>query len=238
MNPFAQSRCLLCHEVILPEIGWGVLFARKKEQHVCHGCQAKFEEITGERCRICSRPFLHLGESFRHGDLCNDCVRWEEDPEWSCLLDQNISIFYYNDFLKETIARFKFRGDYAIAKIFIEQIKLKLIQQPPDLFVPIPLSPDRLYERGFNQTEALITESGLTPAHLLTRIHTEKQSKKSRQERIHVPQVFQLASQINLQDQTITLIDDIYTTGSTLRQAAKLLKGAGATHIKSITIAR
>jgi competence protein ComFC len=176
-----------------------------------------------------------MDEQFRHGDLCNDCVRWEADPEWKGYLDQNISLFQYNDFLKEVIARFKFRGDYIIAKAFAEQIKSKLAKLEYDFLVPIPLSEERLYERGFNQAEALLTVAGYTPTPLLTRIHSEKQSKKSRTERIHVPQVFQVSEN---ESGKILLIDDIYTTGSTLRHAAKILKEAGAERIQSITLAR
>jgi competence protein ComFC len=224
--------------MILPTIGWGALFSAEKERLLCTTCEHKLEKISGERCRICSRPFSQLDEQFRHGDLCNDCVRWEEDPEWSGYLEKNVSLFQYNDFLKEVIARFKFRGDYIIAKIFAEQIKLELAQLDYDLLVPIPLSEERLYERGFNQAEALLTESGFTSTLLLTRIHSEKQSKKSRTERIHVPQVFQVSEDPGVNGKTILLVDDIYTTGSTLRHAAKLLKGAGAARIQSITLAR
>lgn len=238
MKLFPVPRCLICHEVLSPNIGWGSLFSREKEQYLCPSCNSRFEKISGERCRICSRPFFQLEEQFRHHDLCHDCVRWEEDAEWSGFLDKNVSIFQYNDFLKEVIARFKFRGDYVLAKVFAEHVKQKLSEEDGGLLVPIPLSNERLYERGFNQAEALLMESGFEPARLLTRVHTEKQSKKSRSDRIHVSQVFQLSTDVNLQGQTIILIDDIYTTGSTLRHAAKLLKGAGADSIRSITLAR
>jgi competence protein ComFC len=238
MNPFPQTYCLLCHEILKPTISWVTLFSQEKEQLVCPSCLSKLEKITGECCRICSRSFLQLDEQFRHGDLCNDCVRWEEDPEWSGFLEKNVSIFHYNDFLKETIARYKFRSDYVIAKAFAEEIQQEMAELGSDYLVPIPLSEQRLYERGFNQAEALIVEAGFTPTRLLSRVHSEKQSKKSRMERIHVPQVFQISSELDLTGKTITLIDDIYTTGSTLRHAAKLLKVAGAAKINSLTFAR
>ncbi|MCQ6278684.1 ComF family protein [Bacillus sp. EB600] len=238
MNLFPQLRCLLCHEIILPTIGWNALFSAEKEKLLCAACEGKLEKISGECCRICSRPFSQLDVQFRHGDLCNDCVRWEEDPEWSGYLDKNVSLFHYNDFLKEVIARYKFRGDYLIAKVFAEQMKSELALLDYDFLVPIPLSEERLYERGFNQAEALLAESGYTPTSLLTRIHSEKQSKKSRNERIHVPQVFQVSEDRELNGKLILLVDDIYTTGSTLRHAAKVLKGAGADRIQSLTLAR
>lgn len=238
MDLFPQSRCLICHEIIQPAVSWSALFAEEKEKHLCSSCENKLERINGDCCRICSRPFVYLEEQFRHGDLCNDCVRWEEDSEWGSFLEKNVSLFLYNDFLKEVIARFKFRGDYILAKAFAEFLQKKMAQMTYDLLLPIPLSAERLYERGFNQAEALISESGFTPARCLTRIHSEKQSKKSRLERIHFPQVFQLAEGINVQGKKILLIDDIYTTGSTLRHAAKLLKRAGAERIQSLTLAR
>lgn len=238
MNLFRQDRCLICHEPILPSIGWRPLFSVEREQVICLGCEGKLEKIEGETCLICGRPFQLLDERFRIEDLCHDCFRWEEDPEWQGYLEKNHSIFLYNDFLKELIAKFKFRGDYTLAKVFIHYIIEKLAKIEWDLLIPIPLSTDRLYERGFNQAAALITVSGFAPAEILTRIHSEKQSKKSRKERIHLPQVFQVESNIDLQTKKVVIIDDVYTTGSTLRHAAKLLQAAGATSIQSLTIAR
>lgn len=234
MNP----RCLVCHEIIYTPVGWRTIFSAEKEQLLCTSCEKKLEKIEGERCRICSRPFQLIEERFRHDDLCNDCVRWEEDPEWHGFLDRNIAILHYNDFLKEVIAKFKFRGDYLLVKVFAALFKEELQKHEIDLFVPIPLSEERLYERGFNQAEALLIEAGLTPSTILTRVHSEKQSKKSRSERIHLPQVFQISAGADFAGKKVILIDDIYTTGSTIRHAAKLLKGAGAESIQSLTIAR
>ena len=143
----------------------------------------------------------------------------------------------YNDFLKEIIARYKFRGDYILAKAFSLFIKERLKDKHFDYLVPIPLSGERLYERGFNQSAALIHEAGYTAKELLQRIHSEKQSKKSRQERIHQKQVFELLP-ADIKNKSILLIDDIYTTGSTLYHAAKVLKTGGAASIYSLTLAR
>ncbi|WP_322746503.1 ComF family protein [Cytobacillus oceanisediminis] len=143
----------------------------------------------------------------------------------------------YNDFMKETIARYKYRGDYILARAFSSLIREKLKAQTFDYLVPIPLSPERLYERGFNQSAALIHEAGFTATEWLQRTHTEKQSKKSRQERIYQKQVFKLLP-ADIENKSILLIDDIYTTGSTLYHAAKVLKTGGAASIYSITLAR
>jgi competence protein ComFC len=230
------SRCLICYQIIYQDIGWRRIILPSKEPVICMTCRKGLEKIEGEICRGCGRPFTLLDDQYRHGELCHDCLRWEEDPEWHGYLDRNISVFIYNPFLKEVMARFKFRGDYVLSKVFAEFIKEKL--PDADIYVPIPLSRERLYERGFNQAEAMIVETGLQPSPILSRVHSEKQSKKNRMERIHVPQVFQLNDDVTLEGKRIILVDDIYTTGSTLRHAAKLLKGAGAASIESVTVAR
>jgi competence protein ComFC len=219
-------------------MGWTALLSPEKEKLICSICEGKLEKISGETCRICCRPFSTIDEQFRNDDLCYDCARWEEDPEWRGFLEKNESIFQYNAFFKEVLARFKFRGDYILSKVFAHSLADRLTTMDRNLFVPIPLSNKRLYERGFNQAEAIIVEAGFSPTHLLTRVHSEKQSKKTRSERIHLPQVFQIRDEINIEDKNIVLIDDVYTTGSTLRHAAKLLRKAGAKQICSITLAR
>lgn len=290
---FPKTVCVICHEIITPRLGWNAFFEKQKDETVCCNCLKQFQRITGETCAICHRPFSSLEPQYRHDDICHDCYRWEQDPEWGGTLQQNKSLYVYNDFLKEVIARFKFRGDYLLATAFAQQIREMLAPErdrqgsgklqkksvnkmveramgkshrklnnelievttqsdgqtdkplqtddslsSKQLFIPIPLSDERLYERGFNQAEALLVKAGLSPTFVLQRIHTEKQSKKSRTERIHIQQVFKLTDPYLVKDKMIVLMDDIYTTGSTLRHAAKLLKEAGASSVHSFTIAR
>ncbi|WP_331435273.1 phosphoribosyltransferase family protein [Bacillus sp. SA1-12] len=73
---------------------------------------------------------------------------------------------------------------------------------------------------------------------LLWRTHHEKQSKKSRMERLAAENVFSYASSSKIEDKQILLVDDIYTTGSTLRNAAKLLVDNGAKTVFSLTLIR
>ncbi|MCM3574121.1 ComF family protein [Mesobacillus subterraneus] len=232
------SLCLICHGEIESAFSWRTLFGDEKASNVCGECNKNFAPITGEVCEVCGRPFANLEAEYRVGNLCYDCKRWEEDEHWSGSLDQNRSLYRYTDFTKEVVAKFKFRGDYILAKIFAEDLRQALQAFQYDYIVPIPLSAERLYERGFNQAEALITTAGFKPTRLLSRVHTEKQSKKSRSERIHIEQVFKLETDLNLNSKTIVLIDDIYTTGSTLRHAAKILKDNGAAKVYSFTLAR
>jgi competence protein ComFC len=238
MNLFQANHCLICHKEIDAEIGWKELFLRTEEKVICRECDESFEELKGALCKICGRRLLGLDSQFIDGEICYDCIRWEKDPEWEGVLSRNISLYTYNGFLQELIARYKYRGDYILANVFKQKIKRNIETLKPDFIIPIPLSTERLYERGFNQAEALIITAGHTPSHPLTRNHTEKQSKKSREERIHLHKIFNISTSATFEAKNILLIDDIYTTGSTLRHAALPLKQAGAANIMSLTLAR
>jgi len=229
-------RCLYCGEGINLSIGWGNLLLREEEILLCDHCTKQLVPIEGECCVRCSRPFEGLAKEFRKGEFCYDCVRWEGDKEWKGILERNVSLYEYNEFLKGVISRYKFRGDYVLSKFLCKGLKKVLKEY--DLFVPIPLSNERLYERGFNQAEALILQAGLKPTFVLKRTHTEKQSKKSREDRIRLSNVFKIASEEEIVCKKVLLVDDIYTTGSTVLHAAKLLKRQGALSVSSFTVAR
>jgi competence protein ComFC len=228
--------CLYCEIPIKETVTWRGLF-HSEPQYLCAECQKGLQWIGGKRCVHCSRSLGMLPEELKKGEVCRDCYRWEEDPNWKGILQKNTSLLEYNDFLKGYLARYKYRGDYILAKAFGTQLTNRLKPLQFDHIIPIPLSNERQYERGFNQSAALLEEAGFPPSHLLTRSHSEKQSKKSRQDRLQQKQIFSLTS-TNLTGQSILLFDDIYTTGTTLRQAAKLLKEAGAKQVTSLTLAR
>lgn len=230
-----MHRCLFCNEKMQEILTWRSLLLKVEKKMICEDCETRLEKIGGEICQICSRE---LEEKFRMGDLCLDCVRWEKDEKWKGHLAKNVSLFHYNEYLKDIIAKYKYRGDYALAEAFVPFLRERIKDMDFDIMTVIPLSGERLQERGFNQAQALTDLLGFETMELLTRLHTEKQSKKSREERISLPQVFQVAASDAIQNKSILIVDDIYTTGSTIRHAAKALKSAGTTKVSSITLAR
>ncbi|WP_113930726.1 ComF family protein [Bacillus sp. P14.5] len=234
-----NTHCLDCHSEIDYPVSWNSFLFTPKERWLCGKCESQLQFITGERCGICSRPLSLLEPQHIKEGTCLDCLRWEQDPKWAESLTKNTSLFLYNEYLKGYLAKFKYRGDYILAKAFSASIGEAASTMNTNLIVPIPLSAERLQERGFNQAEALASVAGLQTQHLLIREHSEKQSKKSRQERIHSETVFALSpDQPDITNQSILLIDDIYTTGATLRHAAQCLKRAGAKQVCSLTLAR
>lgn len=243
-----MMRCLICHQPINETITWSTLFTLsswQNEPQICHPCNQKLELITGEQCRSCSRPFSKLDNKFRKQDICNDCFLWERQSGWQDLLTKNISIFYYNDFLRELLAQFKFRGDHEIVKIFTSYMQNKFKQtfdqKNPPIILPVPLSAERLYERGFNQAYSLASLLNVPIEDILARTHSEKQSKKKKAERIVTDSPFLLKQDIQLDryyNKSLLIIDDIYTTGTTLRQIAKTLGSLSPKSINSLTLAR
>ncbi len=230
------NNCLYCEDDLVEVLSWRGLF-HSEPQFLCEECLVQLEKIEGERCNGCSRSLDGLPSNLVKEDVCLDCHRWEQNPNWKGILDHSHSFFHYNDFIKDYLARYKYRGDYALSQAFSHTIKLYLAKRKYDLIIPIPLSDERLYERGFNQSTALLQKAEVRPSEILTRSHSEKQSKKTRSERLRQEQVFQLTEGV-VKDKNILLFDDIYTTGTTLRQAAKLLKEAGAAEVSSLTLAR
>ncbi len=229
-----MMHCLICHCQLSTGDSWFSFFFPKLQSLLCEECSGKLEPIQGEVCMQCGRPMAGLPHAYKLGDQCLDCSKWQENGE---VLDCNCSVYVYNDFMKEIMTLFKFRGDVALAKAFASPLKAIFSRQFSSCaVVPIPLSQDRLVERGFNQAEVLASLLGVKIYEdALKRTHAKKQSKKSRRERMMSESPFEILA---LPSQRILLIDDIYTTGTTVRQAAALFRQKGATFVASLTLVR
>jgi competence protein ComFC len=141
--------------------------------------------------------------------------------------------------MKEVLALYKFRGDAVLAKLFKEELKKIYTTHFQNLLiVPIPLGEERLYERGFNQSLFLAQQLDVEIVEALAKHETGKQSKKGRSDRMDGENHFYVAQPDAIRDRNILLLDDIYTTGTTIRMAAKRLKDAGAKEISSLTLVR
>lgn len=223
--------CLWCDNPIVPLISWDNIFILAKPKPLCNACADKLEMLQGNRCRYCSRP--------SDNPTCSDCKRWKEDALRDSITF-NYSIYGYNSFMQDVIAKWKYRGDYVLGTMFrqqfIQAFKEKFAHIEKDaLIVPIPLSEERLGERGFNQAKVLAEFLPLKRKEIITRVHGEKQSKRSRSERISTTNPFLMTNTIN---KPVILVDDIYTTGTTLRHAGALLKKHGCPEVYAFTLIR
>ncbi|MEN1967326.1 ComF family protein [Lentibacillus sp. N15] len=224
--------CLWCNQPMNPELNWSKLLFLSKPTNLCQTCEKQLQWITGNRCSQCSRVSDAL--------LCDDCQRWAQKFDQDDVLNRNYSVFAYNETIKEMVAKWKYRGDYILGNIFKHYFYRTYRQQLSSLHkqmiaVPIPLSEQRLQERGFNQAKMLADFIPLQQAELLSRMHGEKQSKKTRKERLSAENPFNLTKRVN---KPVLLVDDIYTTGTTLRHAAGLLKQNGCPGVFALTLIR
>lgn len=228
-----MGKCLYCFHDLDIRLSWRRLFFLEKEPVLCDECSKKLEPISGCTCPLCGRPN-------ERSEWCADCHQWEKHPDFQGVLKRNRSVFRYNDFMKEVLTRFKFRGDAILAEMFRESF-LKAFQvrsYESYLLLPIPLSKERLLERGFNQAKLLAELLPLPIIEPLRKRDSTKQSKKPRKDRIVSRNLFTLMDPKLVVDQNIMIIDDIYTTGATVRQAAEILLRAGAKTVESFTLVR
>lgn len=236
-----MRHCLWCDEPFVERITWNRLFNLSKDPPICEKCRQSLRFISGEICRYCGRMRERALEYYFHADVCHDCHRWESNPAWQGVLTKNRSLFVYNRFLKNILSRYKFRGDIAVIEAVRDDWQSLLKNAPADaVIVPIPLSSERLYERGFNQSLVLaqLLDRPLEDC-LLRANHEEKQSKKTRTERLETREdIFKLKEGVNVRGKKVIVIDDIYTTGATIRHAARILLRAGAKSVSSYTLAR
>lgn len=229
-----MNRCLICHIELEKTATWrSVFFLDEQTRNCCEDCSSKFSLIEGTVCPICNR-------SQTEEKTCYDCERWLADPVFGTVLTDNRSVFHYNEFMKDLIARYKYRGDARLANLFQQPLHTSFMNNFASdyLLVPIPLSKKRLYERGFNQARLLAEQLNAPIIEPLRRVHFEKQSKKTRYERLQTENVFFINDSSEILSKKLLLIDDIYTTGTTLRHAAKLLVENGAESVSSLTLIR
>ena len=174
--------------------------------------------------------------------------------------DRNIiNIFSYdNQLIKKAIWSLKFRNKKRLAKIFAEILYDRILEDLNDLqtfknfteplLIPIPVSKKRFRERGYNQCELIAKElcklDGnnsfiLEKQNLIKIIDTPHQSRaKNRKERLeNLKDSFRVRFPEKIKSRNIILLDDITTTGTTLREADKILRQNGARKIICLTMA-
>lgn len=218
-------RCPMCEDIILP--GRGL---------VCPDCKQKLPYIGERGCCCCGRP-LDAEEK----EYCRDCVRKDH------AFDQGISVWGYNETVRRSIHRYKYRQKREYAAFYIEEMtKLlagKLFLWEPELLIPIPVHKSRLRQRGYNQA-ALLAEGLSRRLSIPMREDILIRSKKTlpqkelsvRERRNNLRQAF-TAVKGSLAPDPVVLVDDIYTTGATMDVAAGLLKKAGVARVYFITLA-
>jgi len=203
----------------------------------CSGCDAALVFIRSPLCPCCGIPFACGADH-----LCGDCLTD------SSAFDLARSLLSYRPPVSDLILSLKFNGNLAgIAtfKALVARSPLLDALVEPDILLPVPLHADRLRERGFNQ--ALVIAKGCLPAWqekiqtgvlLRSRPSTPQSLLSGTARRRNLHNVFSLAEPGRVAGAKVLLVDDVYTTGSTVNECSKILRQAGAERIEVFTLAR
>ena len=223
-------RCVWCGNDVTADSGISSLFLWNSRP-ICRECQQLFHSLEKEPiCPGC-------GRLMEDAAFCYDCIRWKEIDSY---FPMNQALYVYDEQAKEFMERYKFVGDCAVAFLIKKDLKkgLKKYLKQGYTICPLPTSKQSLEKREFESIEYLLELSKIPYQKLFYHIGKgKKQSEKTREERMKLQQPFVLKEKMQLRTK-ILLFDDIYTTGKTIRLAAKLLQDKGIEDVKLFTVFR
>ena len=188
------------------------------------------------------------------GDWCDECLRATVKPFFVPQAGKNYgrldgawAMGVYQGALRDLIFAVKFRGQTDQAK-FLHRVTLaaddKLVLPHIDTAAPVPLHESRLKERGFNQAELIfapwLKQRGLKSLPLLTRVKATRRqyTLKAAERYANISDAFAVTPGYaeSVRGQSILLLDDILTTGSTLKECAEVLKNGGAKFVYALVL--
>ncbi len=198
---------------------------------LCKKCFDKLKRTDGNRCKICLDAINTEG-------LCAAC--FNSPPDYKRLYCS----FVYGEPIKNCLLLLKSgRGGFLkhqFSDIALDTIPEEILKSCT-LITSVPASPARLRERGYNQAaligKELSKKTKIPYRDTLKRTNDTKTALLDKAERLKSIKN-QFARILDVKDETVLLIDDICTTGSTLRACAHQLKLAGAKEIFCFTVAR
>ncbi|MGI6007855.1 MAG: ComF family protein [Ruminococcus sp.] len=216
-------RCPVCDGIIRPEEG-----------EVCSTCWEKIRDAEGFHCKKCGK-FIEDGDR----EFCQDCENRRKR------FDEGYGIFPYAGWVQESMSRFKFHGrvEYGrfYGKIMAAQAADRIERWKVQVILPVPMHRKKEKRRGYNQAEILAREVGKTlgiPVRkdLVFRTRNTKPLKEMTPEmrRKNLRDAFRAVPECG-RYKSILLVDDIYTTGSTIDAIAKILKQQGTEKIYFLT---
>lgn len=202
---------------------------------ICNACVAKIQFIEEPRCMKCGKPIRNEAEEY-----CYDCSHRHHE------YDRGYSLWIHKNEVQASIYRFKYhnRRIYSefYAKILAEQYESAIRRWKVSLIIPIPLYRKRRRQRGYNQSGLVAKKLGQllnipVDEKSLVRIrNTDPQKKMNvRGRKTNLRHAFKVKKTFRPVP-SVLIVDDIYTTGSTIDCAARELKKAGVQKVYFLTI--
>ena len=209
--------------------------------------------IFPRKCALC-RNILEKDET----DYCRSCRM--EGPYFPVLeekvhpsgktelrfLDSFTAVWYYKGNVRNAILRLKFHGARFLAVPLGRSLAMKLYETHPegfDYLTWVPVSARRKRKRGYDQAELLAKavgeELGMKPVPLLKKLRDNpaQSGVSAEMRRANVSGVYAPAGKIDLTGKRVLLIDDVFTTGSTAEECARVLLAAGAGEVHCAAVA-
>jgi ComF family protein len=224
------SSCQICE----------ALLEKRGEKVVCRYCLKKLKVTDSPFCLCCGRFFDGAGGPH----LCADCLG--NRPPFT----RHRSAARYNGVAKDLILLYKYRGFEVLSGV-LAGFLIRSLGREEDLWsgvevvVPVPLYPAKEKSRGFNQARLLaerLAKLMNVPlmAGRLTKVRpTAAQTSLRAQEReTNLKGAFQVKKTAGLEGKIVLLVDDVYTTGSTIRECGKALNKAGVKEVRAVTVAQ
>lgn len=196
-------------------------------------CQVCFDQLSGFNTHRCSCCATRLTTEDSH---CLDCL--QNPPAFN----RTQAFADYGGALQHMILAYKFHHQLKFAPLLADFLNVLLSQIPKDAhIIPIPQIPETTQSRGFIPLWHMLKQTNthaLLAANDLIRLHHKQLqvSATAEQRRKQIKGAF--AATCDFTNRHIVLIDDVYTTGSTLNEAAKTCRDAGAKNIECLVLAR
>lgn len=216
-----------------PVCGQAVAF---NHEGVCKECRGKIKYIREPRCRKCGRPLVDMCQV-----LCNGCSKRKHQ------FDSGVCVFEHSGEIKKSIYEFKYnnRRDYSefYAKEAVKIYGRRLGEWNVQAIIPVPIHKERELERGYNQA----LEFGQALARYIG-IPVEKRALVRRKKTAPQKELTEIMRYLNLKNafdveqnsivgiKRVLLVDDIYTTGSTVDACSSILKKAGVEEVYFLCI--
>jgi len=227
-------------DIVFPPRCMGCAAPVASAHSLCSDCWKSLRFISEPMCHCCGHPFELAVEAHM---LCAECLK--ESPAFV----QARSALYYDEASKRHVLGFKFHDHTELMPLLSEWLVRASGDMLPhiDFLVPVPLHWFRLWRRRYNQSALLCyavsekTGIPVAPDALIRAKHTTPQSQLTRLQRLeNVKGIFKVRPSIisRIENKNILLIDDVMTTGATIKACTRTLLKAGAGRVYVATVAR
>lgn len=209
-------------------------------RHICSECLMRLPPVAQKGCcSVCAKAVVGLDGEY----LCEDCSKGR--PYY----DRAACALRFEGAAREMILDFKFNRHLWLAADFSDwleaAVRARLDVAAVDVVVPMPMTVFHRWDRGYSQTELLARtlarriDRRLDTAVLVRKGRPRRQSSLSEAERReNVKGTFAVRHPEWVRGRTVLVVDDILTTESTMSEAARTLKEAGAAYVLAATLAR